>query len=255
MKRSIRSLSNLVAITPALALAACRPPAPTVPAPSVPVAPPAAEAPRRGDLLKRSHFADGHSLPWMPLYIEPARGDAAVDAEKGAMCLHVASSGKAPWDVQLRHREMTIQKGHSYTIVFKAWASAATQMRAKVGMSGAPYREYYAYEAIDLGPKPIRVEQTFTADDADDPTAEMAFHLGGDLAASVPITVCFDDLHLVDPTYVAPPPHPAPPAPPVRVNQAGLFANGPKRATWLTARTAPAPFELVDAAGRVLFRG
>ena len=79
--------------------------------------------PRRGDLLKRSHFGDGRSLPWMPLYIEPARGDAAV--EKGAMCLHVASAGKAPWDVQLRHREMTIQKGHTYTVAFKAWASAA----------------------------------------------------------------------------------------------------------------------------------
>ena len=250
MKRQNRSLSALAGIAPALVLAACRPPAPT----AVPVTP-AVEAPRRGDLLKRSHFGDGHSLPWMPLYIDPARGDAAVDADKGAMCLHVASAGKAPWDVQLRHREMTIQQGHSYTIAFKAWASAATQMRAKVGMSGAPYREYYAYEGIDLGPQPIRVEQTFTADDADDPTAEMAFHLGGELAAAVPITVCFDDLHLVDPTYVAPPPRLAQPLPPVRVNQVGLFANGPKRATWLTAVTSPAPFELVDGEGRVVFRG
>ena len=75
---------------------------------------------------------------------------------QGAMCLHVASAGKNPWDVQLRHREMTIQKGHTYTIAFKAWASAPTQMRAKVGMSGAPYREYYAYDGIDLGPTPIK---------------------------------------------------------------------------------------------------
>jgi endoglucanase len=250
MKRRIPSLSNLVVIAPVLALAACRPPAPTVPA-----TPSAAEAPRRGDLLKRSHFGDGRSLPWMPLYIEPARGDAAVDVEKGAMCLHVASSGKDPWDVQFRHREMTIRKGHAYTLAFKTWATAATQMRAKVGMSGAPYREYFAYEAIDVGPAPIRVEQTFIAEDEDDPTAEVAFHLGGELAATVPNTVCFDDLHLVDPQYVPPPPRPAPPVPPVRVNQVGLFAHGPKRATWLTAVASPASFELVDGAGRVLFRG
>jgi endoglucanase len=250
MKRRNHSLSDLAAILPALALTACRPPPPP---PTVPATPPAAEPPRRGDLLKRSHFADGRSLPWMPLYIEPARGDVAV--KNGAICLEVASAGKAPWDVQLRHREMTIRKGHSYTIAFKAWASAATQMRAKVGMSGAPYREYYAYEGIDIGPTPVRVEQTFTADDADDPTAEMAFHLGGDLTAAVPLTVCFDDLHLVDPQYVAPPPRPAPAVPLVRVNQLGFFASGPKRATWLTNVASPLPFELVDAAGRVLFRG
>ena len=171
------------------------------------------------------------------------------------MCLQVASAGKAPWDVQLRHREMTIRKGHTYTVAFRAWASAPTQMRAKVGMSGAPYREYYAYDGIDLGPTPIKVEQTFAAEDLDDPTAEMAFHLGGELAGAVPITVCFDDLHLVDPRYVAPPPRAEPPVPSVRVNQVGLFANGPKRATWLTAATSPAAFELVDGAGRVVFRG
>src|SRR5512138_2312439 len=199
MKRPTRSLRNLGGIAAVLVLASCRPPPPTV----VPATPSAADAPKHGDLLKRSHFGDGRSLPWMSLYIEPARGEAAVDADRGAMCLRVAAAGKNPWDVQLRHREMTIQKGHTYTIAFKAWASAATQMRAKVGMSGAPYREYYAYDGIDLGPRPIRVEQTFTADEADDPTAEMAFHLGGELAAAVPNTVCFDDLHLVDPTYAA----------------------------------------------------
>jgi len=247
MTLRIRFLSALAAIPP-LAFSACRPPAPTVPATQ-----PAAAASTRGDLLKRSHFGDGRSLPWMQLYIEPATGDARVD--KGAMCLHVASSGKAPWDVQLRHREMTIQKGHTYTLAFKAWASTATQMRAKVGMSGAPYREYFAYDGIDVGPTPIRVEHTFIAEDEDDPTAEVAFHLGGELATTVPNTVCFDDLHLVDPQYVPPPPRPTPSVPPVRVNQVGLFAAGPKRATWLTALTSPAPFELVDGSGRVLFRG
>jgi endoglucanase len=248
MKRRTPCAFTLVAVT--LAHAGCRPPAPPVPA-----AASVREATRPGDLLKRSHFGDGRSLPWMPLYIEPARGDVAVDAAKGAMCLHVASSGKNPWDVQFRHREMTIQKGHTYTVAFTAWASAAMQMRAKVGMSGAPYRDYYAYDGIDVGPTPIKIEQTFTAEEADDPTAEMAFHLGGEQTATVPITVCFDDLHLVDPKYVAPPPRAEPPAPAVRVNQVGFFANGPKRATWLTAVTSPTPFELVDGAGQVLFRG
>ena len=39
------------------------------------------------------------------------------------------------------------------------------------------------------------------------------------------------------------------------MNQVGLFAAGPKRATWLTDATSPAAFELVDGAGRVVFRG
>src|SRR5262245_44329772 len=111
MKRP--TFSFLVVLAPTV-LAACRPPAP-VAVPAVPTPPPAPSA-KGGDLLKRSHFGDGRSLPWMPLYIDPARGDTAVDSAKGAMCLNVAAAGKNPWDVQLRHREMTIRKGHTYTI-------------------------------------------------------------------------------------------------------------------------------------------
>src|SRR5262245_38441767 len=125
MRHPTRLLLHPTGISLALVLAACRPPAPATPAAvpatvAMPATPATVEAPRRGDLLKRAHFADGRSLPWMQLYIEPARGEVAIDADKGAMCLQVASAGKAPWDVQLRHREMTIQKGHTYTIAFKA---------------------------------------------------------------------------------------------------------------------------------------
>src|SRR3954465_2933209 len=106
MKRRTHSLPDLMAIAPALLLVACHPSVPATAAavPATPrsaaATPGAAVAPKPGDLLKRAHFGDGHSLPWMPLYIEPARGEMTVDAKRGAMCLKVAAAGKNPWDVQ-----------------------------------------------------------------------------------------------------------------------------------------------------------
>ena len=240
------------------ATAACQPRPVGAPAPrsAAQVAtPPAARVPKGGELLKRSHFGDGRSLPWMSLFIEPARGEVRVD--KGAACLTIAAAGAHSWDVQLRHREMTIQKGHSYTIAFSAWSDKPTQINAKVGMSGAPYRDYFRDAQIDLGATPTKIEETFTPDADDDPTAEFAFHLGGELAESTPLpfTVCFDELHLTDPQYVPPPPALAAVIPAIRLNQLAFLTRGPKRATWVTTAPAPAAFELVGGDGRILFRG
>src|SRR3954463_1985938 len=61
-----------------------------------------------GELLGRSTFKDDQTLPWMPLFLEPATGDTRV--ENGSLCARIEHPGKNAWDVQLRHREMTIKK-------------------------------------------------------------------------------------------------------------------------------------------------
>jgi len=212
--------------------------------------------PEGGDLLGRSTFTDGRSLPWMPLFIEPAKGGSEV--KDGAYCFQIERPGEHLWDIQFRHREMTIVKDHSYWVRYSAWSSSPVTIRAKVGMSGAPYTEYWGM-ASTLGPERQEFSGKFKMWVKDDPTAEFAFHLS-DPKARYPVTVCLDDLHLVDPEYTAQSKAKQPAPPPVRVNQIGYFPTGPKRATWVVegreelARRA-VPYELVAADGTVVHRG
>jgi len=76
-----------------------------------PVAPAASLLPAGAEVLKRSTFKDQRSIPWLPFYDAPASGSSGV--KDGAYCLRIDRRGKNRWDVQLRHREMTIAKEHS----------------------------------------------------------------------------------------------------------------------------------------------
>jgi endoglucanase len=155
---------------------------------------------------------------------------------------------------------MTMVKDHSYYVRFSAWSSAPIGIRAKVGMSGAPYTEYWA-ESLTLSPTRQTLTRDFKVWTPDDPSAELAFHLS-DPDAKTPVTVCFDDLHLTDPAFTAPPKARVSPVPAVRVNQLGYFPRGPKRATWVlegkdAQRMAREPFafELFESGGTVVHRG
>jgi endoglucanase len=132
-----------------------------------------------GNLLKSSTFDDGISVPWTTSFTAPADGSAQV--ENGALCVTVTNKGKDNWDAQFRHREMVIQRDHTYTVQFKGWASAATRARPKVGMSGPPYAEYWN-ATIELDTEPKLYKGAFTMGQADDATAEFAFHIGGSMA-------------------------------------------------------------------------
>jgi endoglucanase len=206
----------------------------------------------------------------MSLFLAPAKGDWSV--KDGAYCVRIDEPGKNTWDVQVRHREMTIVKDHTYGVRFTAWASAPTTIQARVGMSGAPYSVYWSKrEPLSTAHKPFAA--TFKATSADDPTAELAFHLN-DTKAAAPVQVCIDDVHLTDPGFV-PPVRAARPAPPaLRVNQIGYAPHASKRASWVmgdsdantdlsaagggappAANQHPVAFEVVDAAGAVACRG
>ena len=211
-----------------------------------------APPPSGGNLLKASTFEDGKSLPWMTSFTTPGAGSAAV--ENGTYCLKVDNKGTNPWDAQVRHREMTIQKGHSYSVQFKAYASQPTKIRPKVGMAGPPYKEYWS-NTLDLSPTPQLFTGTFKMDGDDDPTAEFAFHVGGGLAPAGSFTVCFDDIYLTDPEFTPAGVAKEDPAPIARVNQLGYLPKLTKTASIAHASTAPLDFQVVDSAGKVVFSG
>lgn len=207
-----------------------------------------------GNLLKASTFDDGVSVPWTTSFTAPAAGDAQID--DGHLCVTVEHAGKNNWDAQLRHREMVIQHGHTYSLSFRGWASAATKARPKVGMSGAPYAEYWN-ATIELDTEPKLYRGAFTMAQADDATAELAFHVGGSMAgAKVPFQICIDDIRLEDPEFTPPPKLAAAAAVPnVLVNQLGYLPNAAKLATVKTTEKAALGWQLLDAAGKSVAEG
>lgn len=205
----------------------------------------AAVVPTGGNLVKNADFETGTSLPWTSSFTQPASGEAFV--EDGAYCLRVDNPGGSAWDAQVRHREMVIEKGHTYTISFKVWTDKPTILRTKVGMAGPPYSEYWV-NTVHLTTEPQTVTGQFTMSHNDDPTAEWAFHLGGNMARSTeaPFTVCLDDVYLSDPQYEPPPAAEALKLPNVRVNQVGYFPNAKKIATVVTEAGSSLPWELLQ---------
>jgi endoglucanase len=206
------------------------------------------------DLLPNADFASGKYVPWTTSFTVPGNGRASVDA--GQFCVEVTNKGRNPWDAQARHREMVIERGHTYSIQLMAHATRPTKLRAKVGMAGPPYREYWT-DTLDLTTHPQTFVGTFTMTAPDDPTAELALHMGGDLAAETetPFSICLDDIHLDDPRFVPAKVAEAAPVAKVLVNQVGYFPRLPKLATVKSAAPAPLPWKLRAAGGAVVASG
>jgi endoglucanase len=206
------------------------------------------------NLIANATFADGTSLPWTSSFSAPADGSASV--VDGALCLEITNRGRNNWDAQLRHREMIIQKGHKYSLSFVAYATQPTTIRAKVGMQGPPYAEYW-FEEIKLDGTPRKFKAHFRKSGPDDPTAEFAFHMGGSLARDThsPFTVCIDDVRLEDSDFVRPAKSKDAPPAAVLVNQVGYFPGLVKLATGRTGGSAPQPWRLVDGTGKEVKSG
>jgi endoglucanase len=151
---------------------------------------------------------------------------------------------------------MTIQRGHVYHLSFVAYASQPTTIRAKVGMQGPPYEEYW-FDEMRLGRTPRPFKAKFHKSGPDDPTAEFAFHVGGPLShdAHGPFTVCIDDVRLEDSKFVRPAKIKEAPPAAIVVNQVGYFPGLVKLATVRTGGNAPQPWSLVDSAGHEVQSG
>jgi endoglucanase len=214
----------------------------------------AADDPRsRHNLLANGTFDGGVSLPWTSSFTAPGTGETSVT--DGALCLDVTNIGVNRWDAQLRHREMVIQRGHEYRVVFRAWSDKPSYVRPKIGMAGPPYAEYWA-DTIKLDATPRVFTAEFEMKDKDDPTAEFAFHVGAELAESgAPVRICLDDLLLEDPQFARGPAVEALAVAELTVNQVGYAPAFEKLAVLRTAAKTPIAWELLDAKDEVVARG
>ncbi len=77
----------------------------------------------------------------------------APDPDNGetyALCMSVNSPGNNRWSVQLRHRNMYLDKSHRYFITFDAWTShPGVQLHPKIGHIEGP--EYWNYNIHPAG--------------------------------------------------------------------------------------------------------
>jgi len=210
-------------------------------------------APSVHNLIKNATFEGGRSLPWMASFSKPGEGETS--ATGGAYCLTIANAGANPWDVQVRHREMTIEKGHKYSIRFKIGSTAPTTVLVKIGMSGPPYKAYWQQQ-MELGAEPKIVTSEFAMNEADDATAELAFHAGGHNASKqVPFDVCIDDVVIEDPQFTPRPDTPPPPIPNVLVNQVGYLPGIEKVAIVKSDASSAIKWDLLDKSGKVVASG
>src|SRR5262245_62057925 len=212
-----------------------------------------APPPVGNNLLKVATFDSTASAPWSAIFSSPADGQGEV--RDGAYCLTIRNAGQNRWDAQIRHRDMIIQKGHHYSVQFRAWATQETDAYPKVGMSGPPYVEYFG-KVITLRNAPQTFQTTFDVEAPDDPTAEFALHVGGELArGQLPLTLCIHDVYLSDPQYEPLPEVAARRRPDVRVNQVGYLPGAEKVAAVVSDSREPLKWKLVDAAGDTVAEG
>lgn len=186
-------------------------------------------------------FANGSVDPWW-------NANAPTRAEQGRLCVAVPGGTVNPWDALIGQNAVPLEDGQPYTLTFDASADRDARIRATVQLNEAPFPTALVQEA-DLTATPSRFTAQFTST-LGSTNGQVTFQLG---ANGDPYTVCFDNISLVG--GVVPPGRVPDTGPPVRVNQVGYLAGGPKRATVVTDATEPLPWRLLRADGTVAASG
>ncbi|MDP4183352.1 MAG: carbohydrate binding domain-containing protein, partial [Bacillota bacterium] len=210
-----------------------------------------------GNLLGQSDFSGANALPWS-LY-QSTDGSATGKIQNGAYVVTVIKPGQNRWDIQFRHREITLQKGHTYEVKFKIRSVVDCKVYAKIGDQDTPYKEYWnnGGTPVDLvaGEDKI-IDEKFVMEDNTISGVEFGFHFAGDLASDLyPYIITIDDVYLLDEQFTPTIPPELAPTPDVRVNQVGYFPNGQKKATVVNSSTTPVKWYLRDGDGVIIESG
>jgi endoglucanase len=220
----------------------------------------AAEMVGAGDIIRNNTFDGGVGLPWHVVETFPASADFSI--EGGKYNITINNRGTERWDVQFRHRGLTIERGHTYTVKFTVSATKDCKIYPKIGDQGEPYDEYWNYnmnwDFVELRANtPVTITQEFTMNQATKNNCEFAFHLGGTECATSPLpyTITFDDIYVLDPNFPGYPAEEEEPTNEIRVNQEGYYPKTEKKATLVSSSNSPVTWNLVDGSGRTVESG
>lgn len=231
-----------------------------------------------GDQLGQSTFDEGIGLPWHTCETNPAK--QTFNIKDGTYNITIVNNDgpESRWDLQLRHRGLKIESGHTYKIHWEVEASTAGQMYTKLGDYGGKNEVWHnnmsdggkgfneTWDCVQIQAGKNSFDATFTADKTVE-VAEWAFHYGGK-GEHQPVdcfpndtVLKFDNLTLEDTTsdandfdktnefgVIRPKSN-------VRLNQIGYYPNLAKKASYVTDASQPLDFEIRDASGNAVYTG
>lgn len=207
-----------------------------------------------GELIQNNTFTGGVGLPWH--VVESLPGKASFEIENGVYTVTPTVAGDNTWDIQLRHRGLTMEQGHTYNIKFTVKSTKNCKIRPKVGDMGLPYAEDWFKEITLTANVPQTINETFKYSGATRSKIEWAFHLGGtNCTSALPYSITFDNMYLSDAQFLGYPDILPEPTNGIRVNQEGYFPNLAKVATLKSSSTSPVAWQLKNSAGTTVAQG
>ena len=128
--------------------------------------------------------------------------DATLSATQNMMKVHIKKVGNTTYAPQVIRKGLTLTKGTTYAVSFKAQASAARKITVDVGkdLTDKPwYTPYAAQQTFDVGTGMTTYTYTFKVAEDTDSGLKIAFGLGkfsdGEI---VPVNVFIDDVSIVE---------------------------------------------------------
>ncbi|MDE6427310.1 MAG: glycoside hydrolase family 9 protein [Ruminococcus sp.] len=229
-----------------------------------------------GDQLGQSTFDEGIGLPWHTCETNPAKQTFEIADGTYNVTLKEIHGPESRWDLQLRHRGLKIESGHTYKVHWEVDASNAGQMYTKIGDYGGKNEVWHnnmsdgqfdqTWDCVTINAGKNSFDATFTANTTIE-VAEWAFHYGGK-GEHQPVdcfpqdtVLKFDNLTLEDTTsdandfdktnefgVIRPKSN-------VRLNQVGYYPNLAKKASYVTDADSPLEFEVRDSSGKAVYTG
>jgi endoglucanase len=229
-----------------------------------------------GQQLGQNDFDAGVGLPWHTCETNPAKQTFDISGGTYNVTIKNNDGPESRWDLQLRHRGLKIEQGHTYKVHWEVNASTAGEMYTKIGNYGGTVEVWHnnsgasdfdqKWSCVKINAGKNSFDAEFTASKTVE-VAEWAFHYGGkgkyqDVDCFPNDTVLkFDNLSLIDVTsnvndwdtsnemgVVRPESN-------VRLNQIGYYPKLIKKASYVTDASSALTFEIRNTSGKTVYTG
>jgi len=232
-----------------------------------------------GQQLGQVDFNEGVGLPWHTCETNPAKQTFNISGGTYNVEIVTPTGSEGRWDLQLRHRGLTIVSGHTYKISGEITPSEDGYIYSKIGNYSGETELWHNLSGTEWKPAQLKGGETFKFSDEFTATASMdvaewAFHYGNsigtvaetkyqhtDTGFPAGTVIKFDNLSLIDTTsdandwdktnefgVVRPKSN-------VRLNQVGYYPNLAKKASYVTDADTPLDWEVRNSSGTAVLTG
>ncbi len=232
-----------------------------------------------GQQLGQVDFNEGVGLPWHTCETNPAKQTFNISGGTYNVEIVTPTGSEGRWDLQLRHRGLTIVSGHTYKISGEITPSEDGYIYSKIGNYSGETELWHNLSGTEWKPAQLKGGETFKFSDEFTATASMdvaewAFHYGNsigtvaetkyqhtDTGFPAGTVIKFDNLSLIDTTsdandwdktnefgVIRPKSN-------VRLNQVGYYPNLAKKASYVTDADTPLDWEVRNSSGTAVLTG